>query len=227
MRLTERDIRLLKDMALSHVLSRDQIVALRYFGSVTRVNTRVRGLRKLGLVRRIETPFFAQSLYSVSVKAADIVGERIAPLIGPRGESPRFLQHALSVTNVRLALLQKGAEHWRFEQQLRASFSFAGREFQVRPDGMAIVAGKLVAVEVDLGHVAPAKFREKLRAFDLFVTSGECSRQWNSPTFKLLAITTGKARAASLRRLASSHSTFPFECFTFDECGIARIGGWS
>lgn len=227
MRVTERDIRLVKDMALSHVLSRDQLIALGYFSSVTRANTRTRLLRNLGLITIINTPYFGQSLYTVGAKAKELVGDRIAPIIAARSPSPRFLQHALSLTNVRVALLSRGATAWRFEQQLRTTFRFAGRDYDVRPDGMAVTPKGLIAVEADLGHVAPAKFREKLRAYDAFVASGECQRCWHEETFRLLTVTTAKLRASRLSRLTPPRSAFEHLCQTYDQIGVTLAGGWS
>lgn len=226
MRLTERDVRLLRDLSLSHVLSRDQTIALGYFGSVTRANTRLRGLRSLGLVRALDTPFFAQSLYSVLPRASGVVGERLAALTAARTGSPRFLQHALAVTNCRIALLAKGAEGWRFEQQARSAFRCGVREHEVRPDGLALVGGRPVAVEADLGHVSPAKFLEKLRSYEAFALSGAC-RAWGDSSFTLLVVTTGRLRAARLSRLLPPDPGFAFACKPHDVLGIPFPGAWS
>lgn len=226
-RPTERDARLLRDLVLSHVLSRDQAIALGYFGSVTRANARLRGLRELGLVRALDTPFFAQGLYAATPKASGLVGERLAPLAASRTGSPRFLQHALCVTNVRVAMLGRGATGWRFEQQLRAAFRSGGKDLEVRPDGMAVDAGRLVAVEADLGHVAPAKFREKLRAYEAFALSGECCRAWGQDAFTLLVVTTGPLRAARLARLLPAPRGFRLACRPHDALGIGFPGAWS
>lgn len=227
-RLTNRDIRLLRDVALSHVLSRDQILALGYFGSVTRANTRLRGLIELGLLRRLETPFFAQSLYAVSRLAAEVVGGRIAPLIESRAGSPRFLQHALMVTEARIMLLGRGASEWRFEPQLWTSFLVAGKEHQVRSDGLALLPGKGgLAVEVDLGHVNPEKFAAKLYALNQFVLSGEAGRAWQVATVRLLTLTTGKLRAKRLLSLTPSTCAFEHVCQTFTEVNLQPIGSWS
>ena len=227
MRLTLRDNRLIRDMALSHVLSRDQVIELRYFSSVTRANTRLRELRSLGLVRRIETPFFGQALYSVGPKAKEVLGERIGPIVAGRTGSPRFLKHSISVTDVRIALIDRGGTAWRFEQQLRSSFEYLGRTYEVRPDGMAIGSSGPIALEVDLGHVAPAKFKAKLDAFDAFVRSGEALRQWRHESFKLLTITTGPLRASRLKRLVSRDCPYEFACMTFDQLGLPKVGSWS
>ncbi|MBS1722965.1 MAG: replication-relaxation family protein [Armatimonadetes bacterium] len=227
MRLTSRDARLVRDLALSHVLSRDQLIGLGYFTSVTRANTRLRNLVASGLVRRTETPFFSQSLYAAGPKAGVVTGERIGGILSGRSGSPRFLQHALCVNNVRLALLAQGASAWRFEQQLSLTFPYAGREYQVRPDGLAAFPGRITVVEADLGHVAPSKFKEKLLAYDAFVLSGECQRHWKLPTFELLTVTSGRLRASRLRRLLPAQASFHFLCQSHDHLGIAWAGGWS
>ncbi len=226
-RLTERDVRLLRDLVLSHCLTRDQAIALGYFGSVTRANTRLRGLRDLGLTRVVDTPFFGQSIHVPTSKASDHVGERLAPLAASRKGSPRFLQHAICVTNLRIALLAKGATDWRFEQQCRHAFRHGGREHEIRPDGLALAGGGLVAVEADLGHVAPAKFREKLRAYEAFALSGECQSLWGQTSFTLLVATTGPLRAARLARLLPEPRGFRVSCRPHDRLGVPFPGAWS
>lgn len=227
MKLTDRDFRLIRDLALSHVLSRDQILALVYFTSVTRANTRLRELSRIGVAKRLETPFFGQSLYSVGASACEILGVRLGAIVSARSESPRFLQHALYTTNVRIALLDRGSLGWRFEQQLRTTFEHGGHQLEVRPDGLALLPSLPTAIEVDLGHVAPSKFKAKLFAFDAFVRSGEAQRLWELPDVRLLTLTTGSKRAAHLTRLASAFPAIDFLCVPFEELGVPKVGAWS
>lgn len=227
MELTPRDFRLLKDLALSHVLSRDQILALGYFGTVTRVNTRLRQLRAEGLVKRLETPFFSQSLYVVGAKAGPALGTRISRIVAGRSGSPRFLQHALMVTQTRIALMDKGATQWRFEQQLHAQFDRRGRPLEVRPDGLAVMPAGPVAIEVDLGHVAHDKFAAKLRSYSTFITCGACREHWQLPDFKVLVLTTSRSRATKLTGLLTDSASLALRCTTFEELGLPLIGGWS
>lgn len=227
MKLTNRDIKLVRDIALSHVVSRDQLMALGYFQTVTRVNTRLRALRTLGLVRRMESPFFGQSLYTAGSRAKSVVGERIAAILAGRLGSPRFVQHALSVTNVRIALSKQGADSWKFEQQARTPFSFAGAPFEVRPDGIAQFPSGLTLVEVDLGHVNFEKFSEKLETYRAFLSSGECQRVWHVPTFRLLTITTSQSRATRLANLIPSNCGYAFSCQTFESLSIPKVESWS
>ena len=227
MRLTERDVRLVRDLALSHVLSRDQILSLGYFSSVTRTNTRLRELRSIGQVRSLMTPFFGQHLYAAGPSASSVVGERISPILAGRTGTPRFVQHALCVTNVRIALALHGMVQWKFEQQSRSAFEYAGRRFEVRPDGLALLPNGMVAVEVDLGHVAVAKFRDKLLAYDAFVASGCCARYWRTDTLRLLTVTTGKLRASRLQRVATNGLQIYTKFSTHDDLEVQFPGSWS
>lgn len=225
--LTERDHKLVFEVAMSHVLSRDHILALGLFGSVTRVNTRLRVLRELGLVRLLETPFFKGSLYVPGVNAPDVLEGRVARLVANRQPSPRFLQHALATTNIRLAMLAKGATEWRFEPMLWRTFEVAGKKLEVRPDGMAITRKGCVIIECDLGHVAPTKFAAKLDAYHQFLKGGHARRLWQIDDFNLLVVTTGKLRAQRLHELAPGECSYPLIVQTFEELGAAMVGGWS
>jgi hypothetical protein len=224
-RLTRRDVSVIRDLALSHVLSRDQLLRLGYFGSITRVNSRLRELIRLGLVARLDTPFYAQSLYVATKRAAEVAGERVSPLILGRRSSPRFIQHALSVTNVRLALTSLGSGQWRFEQQLWRKVVIGGG-IEVRPDGL-FVAKTPVFVEVDMGHVAPNRFREKLASYAALAAPGRCSDLYGFDQFRLLTVTTGSLRARHLRRLQPPHSRFELLVQTFEEVGATFTTAWS
>ncbi len=222
MRRTPRDVQLIKDVALSHLLSRDQIVSL-YFGSITRANFRLRQLCAERFLKRLTTPFYGQSLYMAGSAASDVVGERIAPLLSNRLESPRFVRHALSVTETRLALTARGATGWRFEQQIWRTVG----NHAIRPDGLALTSSTPIFTEIDLGHVAPQKFKEKLFGYSE-LTKGDCCRDlYGFATFRLLVVTTGSRRSRQLRSLLPDSARFEYLVQTFDELGIQQIGAWS
>lgn len=228
MLITDRDVQILRDIALSHVMSRDQLISLGYFASVTRVNARLQHLCGEGLIRRLETPFCQQSLYVVTRRSADLVGAQVAALISGRSGTPRFLQHALSVTNTRIRLLERGATAWRFEQQVSVTFSAGGRQHEVRPDGLAVFpARRVLAVEVDLGHVAASKFRAKLASYDRFARAGACTSAWGVPTFRLLTLTTTACRATRLAALTPPDARFEHVATTYADFGVPSVGAWS
>lgn len=225
MRVTNRDLRVLRDLALSQVMFRDQFRELGYFNSITRVNTRLRELRRLDLVRRLESPFFGQSLYIATKRAAEVVDARISSLIEGRTSSPRFVQHALSVTNVRIALQRKSSAAWRFEQQLWRKIQ-GSNEHELRPDGL-LMASLPIFVEVDMGHASALRFKEKLSTYQALADSGRCQSLYGFSQFRVLVVTTGPLRSRHLRRLQPSDAGFELLVQTFDEVGATPITPWS
>lgn len=225
MKLTERDVRLLKDLALSRVLSRDQLLKLGYFESVNRCNRTMARLAGAGYMLVLETPFQRQRLYSASREAAEIVGARTARYLTNRKLTPRFLVHALAVTEVRAALLRRGASSWRFEAQLRHSFTYHGKTLEVRPDGMSLSEGKPTLLEVDLGHCSSGKFRAKVAAYRAYALSGAFERAYSAPEIAVLTVTTGSLRKRRLEKLAEGDERFGF--LTFEELGAAKPEVWS
>ena len=223
MRFTERDIRLIRDIALSHVLSRDQVIGLGYFDSVTRCNTRLRELAAVNAVRKIRTPFHAQSLFIAGSLAGELCGERIERLLADRIGSPRFVRHALSSTNVRIALQKRGGTGWRFEQQLWRTVS----KHEVRPDGLIVLKGNPTFIEVDLGHVSGPKFSEKLKGYSLLASGTTCAELYGFATGRLLIVTTSPRRVRHLRALTSDHTRLECLVTTFDELGAPPVGCWS
>ncbi|MBS1703667.1 MAG: replication-relaxation family protein [Armatimonadetes bacterium] len=227
MRVTERDVRLVKDVALSHVLSRDQIIGLGYFDSVSRANRRLSQLISARYVRIVTTSFHAQRLYMVGANASEICGERIGSLLGTRAQSPQFLQHALAVTNVRLRLIEQGATDWRFEQQIRDLITFGDTIYQVRADGLVMGVLGPVFLEVDLGHVSSNSFGKKLKGYDVYAKSGRFEAVYGSKVLRLLVVTTGHLRMAHLHESAKCFSQVSVVFKTFAELALDVPGGWS
>lgn len=221
-RLTQRDLQVMEDVAKSHALLRGHLLKLGYFTSVTRLNTRMRELVGLGLVRRLETPFFNESLYIVSPKWGELLSPELAGLIKSRPASPRFLRHCLAVSDMRIALTKRSGGKWLFEHELWRTVD--GN--QVRPDG-AIVGKSLVLIEVDLGNVSLPKFKQKLFGYQTLASSGQCQRLYGHKDFRLLVVTSGKRRARHLSRLLPSNPGFGYLVETFESLGVALTPSWS
>lgn len=225
--LTERDIRLIKDVVLSHVLARDQILKLGYFSSQSRLNRRLRDLVTAGYAKVLVTPFSGQNLYQAGCKAREIVGDRIAALLRSRSPSPRFLQHALAVTNIRIALLASGFSGWRFEPQLRHGFTYGGRHMEVRPDGMASQGDEVRFIEADLGHVSEQPYAKKLRAYEVYVASGAFEQSFGQRSLVVQTVTTGSLRKSHLAKRTPGNTLVRFEFQTFSDLGLKTPGDWS
>ncbi len=225
--ITARDIKLVKDVALSHVLSRDQVIALGYFESVNRANRRLAALVKERSLRVITTPFHSQRLYAAGEKAHEVVGEKIARILGNRSSSPRFLQHSLAVTNVRIALLKRGWSDWRFEQQIRDSVMMDGKTYEIRADGLVASPVGLVFIEADLGHVSRRNFSRKVEAFDQYAKSGRHKQVFKMESLRVLVITTGHLRKTHLKDFTKNSNSFTSSFMTFNDLGVDVPGGWS
>ncbi len=226
MRLTPRDIRIVKEAVLSHVLSRDQFVGLGYFGSESRCTDRLRALCNESYLRVLETPFFGQYLYVPGTRAKEIVGDRLVALITGRSPSPRHVQHSLAVTDVRQVLAAASATKWRFEAQLHQSFSWLGQTYEVRPDGFVERNEIPTFLEVDLGHKGLPAFTETLRAYAALLKSGAFRETYGRESFTLLTVTTCASRKTRMIEAAKSIGV-PFTCLLFEELGIRTPGGWS
>ncbi|MBS1706746.1 MAG: replication-relaxation family protein [Armatimonadetes bacterium] len=225
MRITGRDVRLAKEVALSRLMSRDQIVRLGYFTSVSRANRRLTALLSARFLRQFETPFIGQRLFWVGPEAIHIVGEKIASVVQGRIGTPRFVRHSLMVTEVRLALLAIGGERWRYEVQLWTTFHQSGERFELRPDGLVWLNGVPTFLEVDLGHVSRRRFAAKLRSYTAFIRHPVCQATFQNQVPEVLVITTGSRHAESILGLAKSGPAV--RVLTFADMDIQPIGCWS
>lgn len=225
MRLTDRDHSLVTDAALSHCLSRDQIVEL-YFSSVCRANTRLRDLVDHGFLKRLTTPFFGQTLYSAGRNAKHIVGDRVANLLSGRAPSPRFVRHALATTATRIALTRTYQAPWRFEQQVSCTFEY-DRRYELKPDGLVLIPENPLFIEVDLGGQSSDQFRKKLLAYRAYALSGLFSEHYQCSNFQLLTLTTNARRAANLQNLLSPTASIGYSARSFKQYEITIPGSWS
>jgi hypothetical protein len=214
-----------RDVILSRVLSRDQIIRLGYFHSVCRANARLASLVGGGVLRVLKTPFFGQHLYAGASDAIAVAGPRVG-LHLVRGETPQFVQHALAVTDTRLALLARDY-NWRFEAQVRHKFSFRGQNFDVRPDGVAFKVDRAMFVEVDLGHTSQSRFLSRFAEYRAFVESGEFKALFEEKDPVVLVVTTGSLRARRLDSLTNGSNMPPIRVVASKELGVEFVGGWS
>lgn len=225
MTLTDRDLRLIRDVCLSHVMSRDQILALGYFTSVSRANRRLSALASAHYLKILQLPFKLQRLYVSGTKSPNVVGPRIASVIRGREGTPRFLQHSLAVTEIRIANLDIDSE-WRFEVQVRDQFRFGPRIVEVRPDGAILSDSSVQFVEADLGNVSTAKFAAKIGGYSRYLKSDRYWSSYGDRASSVLIVTTGSRRMQHLHAILPNRETC-FEIRTFEEIGAAAVGGWS
>ncbi len=225
--VTVRDVKLIKDVALSHVLSRDQIITLGYFESISRANRRLAALVHARFLKVLDTPYHSQHLYIAGVRAHEVVGERIHALLVVRPPSPRYLQHALAVTNVRIALVKRGWTDWRFEQQIRDSVHIGDKIYEIRADGLIVGKYGPVFIEADMGHVSRRNFARKTDGYERYAKSGRHKEIFKMEDLKVLVVTTGSLRLIHLSEQCKRTTHVSFRFITFEDLGATMPGGWS
>lgn len=234
-----RDHQLLKALYEAKLATRDQLAELGSFGSISRVNRRLRQYVDVGLVacRPADWPHGPQSVYWLMPEAAPLLSRVLdMPARSIRREVNRTVsrtmtEHTLKIGDVHLMFRQAAqrqglhlvrwlperASHHRF--LTRPPGTSAWRSVWVKPDAAAILDvgedRRHIFIEVDLDSVSPAKLRQKLASYELYRCTA-FREVYMSESFIVAFVTTDAARAASIVRLAGEARTIPTLVTTFD-----------
>lgn len=231
--LQDRDVHLLRELAVMRVVDREQAKLVGGFGSTTRVNTRLLALTQAGYLRRFFWGEFAgarKALYALSAKGAQFVG---VPERGPRRRRDQVLAtdyfslHQLHINNLYCAL-----KYGRVPQGLTfvrwMSFYEPIAGTKLIPDGYAEIEIKskhlAMFIEVDLGTEHRAKWQEKVRQYLAYAASGSFSSQFGNDQFRTLVMANSEARLTNLRGATASLTDKIFRFTTAER--IARDTFW-
>jgi hypothetical protein len=231
--LQDRDRHLLRELGFLRVIDRDQAKNVAGFGSDSRVNRRLRALTDAGLLTRffLGTQVSGQkAIYTLSEKGALLVG---VPRRGLRRRKEEALiadfyaEHQLAVNDLYCGLKYRRTlpEGVRFEQWQTFDQPIT-KGSRLIPDGYFVLCNALLTiaafVEVDLGHERRTVWREKIRKYSEFATSGEYLRRCGPQHFRILVVTTTQRRVESLRATAASMTT---KLFRFTTLAAIRTQG--
>lgn len=220
--IQERDRRLLEELSIMRVVDREQAKIAGGFNSTTRVNTRLLALTRAGLLRR----FFLgaagsgrKALYALSKRGASTVG---VPARGTRRKHDSVLiadhsvSHQLALNDIYCALKFRALPHpvsfgrWiTFSERL-------SKDFRLMPDAYFEIktpeATTAAFLEIDLGHERLAIWKEKIKKYLDFATSGDYERQFGGSQFRVLVIANSERRLLSIRKTvrASTQKVFWF-----------------
>lgn len=207
--LTERDRRVIADVASFQVLTRAQLTLLGHFSSKTRGNATLARLVRHGFLSRRHQPSVAgtsRALYFAGPAAQVLLNtsadthrnsrRRLAVL------SDLFLDHQLLVTDVRLAFVAAGPEcqdpRWRNESELRAL------NLGLIPDGHIEYSsrGKRFGafVEIDRGTEDLTRWVRKVQAYVLLARSDRYRSIFTLPFYRVLVIAESDGRLRNLRK---------------------------
>ena len=234
--LQDRDRQLLREIAIMRVVDREQAKCVAGFGSTPRVNSRLLGLKRAGILRR----FFLGSkgggqkaLYALSQTGAKLVD---VPFRGPRKAHDEvliadfFVTHQLSINEIYCLLkfrpiLTSEAQFLRwmsFYEPLESGTPLI-------PDGYfeILAPQKTLAafLEVDLGHEGLSVWKRKVETYLRYAISGNFEKRSGQSQFRVLVIANSERRMHSLRAATSTLTKKVFWFSTFDS--IASDGFWS
>ena len=213
--LQERDLYLLRELAVVRVTDRELAKAIAGFRSTTRANARLLALVRAGLLRRylvgsrgLGQKFF----YGLTPKGARVAD---VPMRGPQRRSDRplvadfFFEHQMAINEVYRLLKYPpspfpGATFKRW-QTFYESLTAASR---LIPDGYVELdtpAEILTAfLEVDLGTESLSVWRRKVDSYVQFAVSGEFARLFGQSRFRVLVVVDSARRMGSLRRTTAA-----------------------
>ena len=221
LQITPRDVELLCALLTHRCLTAEQFVALGFFGSCVRANSRLRKLRLAGFIRQVDgLPFSLTSkYYELASPSIPLVGDaleidskelRISTM---RGLSLLQFTHAQRVTEFEIALRNDlptiGTPEFEWHGEVLCHHTFrverAGTtvRYSVKPDGFVRIGEQAFFVEIDLGHVSRDRFAHKLLSYQQYY-GGIYQATYGDETFGVLIVTTGVERRSNLQSLASA-----------------------
>ena len=229
----ERDMRLLRELAVMRVVDREQSKTVAGFGSTTRANARLLALTQAGLLHR----FFwgsvggaRKGLYSLSPRGAALAG---VPHRRPRRGQGEVLAmdswsaHQLEVNEIYCTLkyrpLPKDTRFIRWMSFQEPIFA------TLIPDGYAVIgaSGKTVALffEIDRGGESRPVWQAKAQSYLTYATSGNFARQFGQPQFRALVVVNSESRLTSLRVATASLTEKIFRFTTWERIGRETFWG--
>jgi len=229
MRLTARDMAVVLAVRDYRVLRRDQIQRL-LFPSQNTANYRLQLLFQHGFLERRWRPVEygqnpGQAIYLLGKRGADLLAKSIAvpsEIVARQGVSNTvhspFLQHALSVSDVRVAFTigaQRAGyciERWIREDGLKAAGDYVYTSYNTEtPRQVAIIPDAYLALrlgdrrahfllEVDRATETSGRWAHRVQAYLTYIASGRYSRRFGTTSLRILTITTSRERLTNLQR---------------------------
>lgn len=233
--ITERERQLLKDLGVLRIVDREQAKVVTGYRSTTRINVHLLKLVRAGALKRFYVgigPGTKKAVYCLSAGGARLVGASFRRV---RIESDSivgaevFLEHRFRINEVALALKYKSrpvsVESTEWVEFNTAISPICG----IIPDAYiqlnTDVEVKSLFLEVDLGTETTRIWTKKVVQYLKLATTGEFSRYFGRPTFRVVVLSTSPKRIETIRRAVADQTNKVFFFSTFDE--FKRAGFWA
>ncbi|NOG49598.1 MAG: replication-relaxation family protein [Chloroflexi bacterium] len=222
MRLTERDVDILKAVAEYRILRQDHIQQL-FFGSKSTAQYRLSHLYQHGFLNRHFLPVYAgwsPTLYTLDKRGVALLKaacgiDRVNLWDAENGHE--FLSHTLAINNFRVAVTvacrQAGytLAQWIGEASLKADYD---RVTITAPNGkkqsVSLIPDSYFTIEtpkgrasffleMDMGTMTLGRFQNKIRAYLAYLESKAYQQRYQTRSLRVLTVTTSAARSANLK----------------------------
>lgn len=216
--ITDRDQQLIEHLYRFRLLSRDQIMALAHFNSLTRANTRLAKLVKAKIIARKLTPVVpghggAQALYHLAPASTGVLKVDPGTVLAQSRQAARWdlrqVEHVVTANQIIVDFLSAAdrvpetqTPAYRTEPELRRAF--LGKPFV--PDGWFAWAERGMRfncfVEVDLGHEGLTQWRKKVLDYLAYAESGSHQGTFSFRSFRVLVLAASERRLENLRKVS-------------------------
>lgn len=229
--LQNRDRLLLRIIGLLRFVDREQAKLALGFGSTTRINTRLRALVWLGLLKQF---FVATSvgtrkaIYALTRRGAAVAGvqfRRVRFLKGRLIGSDLFIEHQLQLNSIYLSLTRPPAgvemNNWKtFDDPLSPAINLKPDAYcELRSDAV-----RPVFVEVDMGTEARRIWQRKINEYLKLAVTEDFQRLFQQRQFRVLIITTSERRLQAILATVAKQTDKIFFGTTFN--AINRESFW-
>jgi Replication-relaxation len=231
--LQDRDRSLLTELGVMRIIDREMTKVVAGFRSTRRANARLLQLTQSGLLKRFFTGSIAhgrKAVYTLSPKGTALVNAKLGGIHRPAGRlvvGDAFIEHQNGINEIYLAVkyrLQPGSlARWiTFRQPISEAI-------KLTPDGYfdltANGAVRPMFLEVDLGTEALSVWQQKTVSYLQLALSGEFSKLFRRPQFRVLVVANSERRLANIRATVLKSTDKIFWFATFDN--IHRDGFWA
>ncbi len=233
-RMTERDARVVELVTRFRLLSRDQLMAMAPFGSLTRANTRLGALARAKILSRKLLPIYpghgsAQALYYRGPANGEDSATEDKIRVRQTRQVSRWglpqVEHVLAANQLLvdfLVAVRRSADASLLAYQTEVELRTAIAAQRLVPDGWIAWLHREKRfncfIEVDLHHEGLQQWRHKVLAYLQYADSGQHAELFGFSFFRVLVVAKSAARLANLMGLAHQAGRL----FLFTEINQAR-----
>jgi hypothetical protein len=230
MRLTERDIQIIRAVYDCRVLTTQQLQSL-FFPSLHQAYARLSLLYHHGFLDRKFLGVYADKMntpimYVLERRGAELLQAHLGlDLVWSRETKElgtQFLEHTLAINSVRIAVTKAAQQAgftlviWLGESDLKSDYD----RVNIRTDGGRLKSVSLIpdsyfvletpkgkaafCLELDRGTMTTQRFKTKVLAYQAYYQSGDYQRRYQTRSLRVLTVTLSEVRAANLQRVTEA-----------------------